>query len=200
MRLGRFSGFGAVPNDNDVVLAQQALNELTQSQSRLKNAYNSLVSKCGSNLDYGIQSIIVNSDADLDNIQAAFNDFLNGDFTLETLIDMVDGHVVANDNLIASMQSYGCSSTATGLGTISKKSGTTSGGGTTPGIVPLPGTVQAGLGSNFGLLAVLGLVGYFLYKTYSKKSPKRKTTKRKTTKRKTTRRLRKHPVRRRRRR
>lgn len=206
MRFQRaFRGYGDVPSDEDVRFGQQTLQELVQSQTKLKEAFNSLLMRCGQLPDGSLQSTIIESDQDIDNIQRMFNEFLQGGLELPTVTDAVNGHLLANDALLQGISSYGCetvvtpsgiarssgSGTTTGGGGGGTTGGGTTGGGTTGGggggggggIQPLPpGPVQAGLGS-LGWLGALAVVGYIIYDRYYKKGAKKQRRSKRTTRR-----------------
>jgi hypothetical protein len=211
----QFWGYGDSPSDTDVQFGEQALAELRQSQSKLLDVFNALITRCGRLLDDSLQNTINASNSDIDQIQAMFNEFLQGGLEISTITDAVNGHVIANDALVNAINAYGCETVVTTSGATRGGAGTTGGGGGassgggggggggggassgggggTTGVRPVtpytpPGPVQAGLGS-LGWLGALAVVGYIIYDKYYKKGTKKGRSKRTT---------RKMPVRRRR--
>lgn len=201
-------GFGAAPIDSEVQAAQDALNMLTQSQNEMKTVFNSLAYNCPA-LDPQLRSIIAQSDWDIDYIKTMFQSFLAGGLEIATLTDAVNGHLLANDDLVKKMGAYQCNTGVLENGQVGARpsgdgvtadpltinngsgSGTTGGGGSgsgTPSPLPLPpGPVEAGLGFGAWLLGG-GLLAAMLFLSKRQKQKQGKKTTRRKPARKTTRR------------
>lgn len=204
MRFRQFRGFGAPPSEEDLQAALQAINELNTSQAQLKSRFQSTVTNCsglGSTIDSGLYNIIQGSDADIDKILAIRDSFVQGEVEIATLMDAINGHLLANDALAQALDTYGCNAIALGNGTYGQRQGSSGaassgGGGSGSGVVvdanstvigpdgnPMPAMAIGSLPDWLKYLVLLGGLGLAIYyfREYKKKNAtpqKKKATRR----------------------